>query len=68
MSGPPEEDLRKSRQGKGRAVADAIAVHGGDNDFKRQAGHGGAPGTEQEPRTCEDHIDGCPWYCEKGKP
>jgi len=66
VNGPTPREIRNSRFGRGRAVSDAIAVHGGDRDFKRQAGHGGAPGTDIEPRTCEDHIDGCPWYCEKG--
>ena len=44
---PTERELRNARLARGGAVADAIAVHGQDTDFKRQPGHGQA----YDPRT-----------------
>jgi hypothetical protein len=46
---PSEREFRNSREGHGGAVADAIAVHGQDNDFKRQPGHG----QPYDPRTAQ---------------
>lgn len=50
---PSEEDLRKARAARGGAVFDAIAVHGQDQDYKRQPVKRG--GKSPKRAYCERH-------------